>query len=58
MLKDIGALAGRYDVTLEVTAKKLYANGQGKETEAPLNENFDIGLFAREPGKPDFAWKM
>ena len=48
---------GRYDVTLQVSAKKLYANGQGKETESPLNEPFDIGLFAREPGKADFGPK-
>ncbi len=48
---------GRYDVTLQVSAKKLYANGQGKETEAALNEPFDIGLFAREPGKADFGPK-
>ena len=48
---------GRYDVTLTVSAKKLYANGQGKETDAPLNEPFDIGLFAREPGKADFGPK-
>ena len=48
---------GRYDVTLQVSAKKLYANGQGKETEAPLDEPFDIGLFAREPGKADFGPK-
>ncbi|WP_174300134.1 M1 family aminopeptidase [Caulobacter sp. S45] len=48
---------GRYDVTLQVSAKKLYANGQGKEAEAPLNEPFDIALFAREPGKADFGPK-
>ncbi len=48
---------GRYNVTLQVSAKKLYANGQGKETEAPLDEPFDIGLFAREPGKADFGPK-
>ncbi len=48
---------GRYDVTLEVSGRKIYANGQGKETDAPLNEDFDIGLFAREPGKPDFGAK-
>ncbi len=48
---------GRYDVTLQVSGRKLYANGQGKETEAPLNEDFDIGLFTREPGKPDFGAK-
>ena len=48
---------GRYDVTLQVTAKKLYANGLGKETEAPLDEPFDIGLFDKEPGKADFGPK-
>ncbi|MGC1301915.1 MAG: M1 family aminopeptidase [Caulobacteraceae bacterium] len=46
---------GRYDVALQVTAKKLYADGQGKEIEAPLKEDFDIGLFAKEPGKPEFG---
>jgi aminopeptidase N/ABC-type transport system involved in multi-copper enzyme maturation permease subunit len=45
---------GRYDVTLEVQARKLYADGKGKETEAPLDEPFDIGVFAAEPGKKDF----
>ncbi len=46
---------GRYDVTLQVSARKLYANGQGKETEAPLDEPFDVGLFDKEPGKVDFG---
>jgi ABC-2 type transport system permease protein len=48
---------GRYNVTLQVSAKKLYANGQGKEAEAPLNEPFDIGLFARSPADPHFSAK-
>ena len=48
---------GRYDVSLDVSARKIYADGQGKESDAPLNEAFDIGLFTREPGKPDFAAK-
>jgi ABC-2 type transport system permease protein len=46
---------GRWDVTLVVEARKLYADGQGVETEAPLNETFDIGLFSAEPGKRGFA---
>ena len=45
---------GRWDVTLVVEARKLYADGQGVETEAPLNETFDIGVFSAEPGKPGF----
>jgi aminopeptidase N len=46
---------GRYDVTLTVSAKKHYADGKGKETEAPMNEPVDIGLFSKEPGKKGFA---
>ena len=46
---------GRYDVSFEVTAKKLYADGKGKETEAPLDEPFDIGVFSAEPGKPGYS---
>jgi ABC-2 type transport system permease protein len=47
---------GGWDVTLTVDAKKLYANGQGKETEAPLvGETVDIGVFTAEPGKKDFS---
>ena len=45
---------GRWDVTVTVEARKLYANGQGEETESPLNETFDIGLFAAEPGDGAF----
>ncbi len=55
-VKTTGATAtrradGRWDVTVTVEARKLYADGQGEETEAPLNETFDIGLFTAEPGK-------
>jgi len=48
---------GRYDVTLQVSGAKLYADGKGKETPAPLNESFDIGLFAKEPGRSEFTAK-
>lgn len=43
---------GRYEVSFEVEAKKFYADGEGKETEAPLDEAFDIGVFSAEPGRP------
>jgi hypothetical protein len=46
---------GQFDVSIEVDAKKLTANGQGAETEMPLAEIFDVGLFAKEPGKPGFT---
>jgi aminopeptidase N len=45
---------GKYEVTLQVEARKLYADGQGKETEAPLDEPFEVGVFSAEPGKADF----
>jgi aminopeptidase N len=45
---------GKFDVTLIVEAKKMYADGKGKETPASLNETMDIGLFTAEPGKKDF----
>jgi ABC-2 type transport system permease protein len=46
---------GKYDLTLEIEARKLYADGKGLETEAPLDEPFDIGVFAAEPGKAGFT---
>uniref|UniRef100_UPI002FDE2795 M1 family metallopeptidase n=1 Tax=Phenylobacterium sp. TaxID=1871053 RepID=UPI002FDE2795 len=47
---------GRYDVTLKITARKLYADGKGVETAAPLGtETFDLGVFTAEPGKPGFS---
>jgi hypothetical protein len=45
---------GRYDVTLKVSARKLYADGKGVETDAPLSEAFDIGAFSAEPGKKGY----
>lgn len=46
---------GRYDVTLTVQARKLYADGKGKETEAPLAETLDVGLFTAMPGDKAFT---
>ncbi len=45
---------GKWDVAVTVEARKLYADGKGEETEAPLNETFDVGLFSAEPGKKAF----
>lgn len=58
-VKTTGATAtrradGRWDVAVTVEARKLYADGEGEETEAPLNESFDVGLFTAEPGKGVF----
>ena len=46
---------GRYEVDLTVQARKLYADGTGKEREAPMAEALDVGLFLAEPGKAGFA---
>ncbi|MEO7733618.1 MAG: M1 family aminopeptidase, partial [Kofleriaceae bacterium] len=46
---------GSYEVTLEIEAHKLYADGKGVETEAPLDEPFDVGVFTAEPGKAGFT---
>jgi ABC-2 type transport system permease protein len=49
---------GRYDVTLTVEAKKMYADGQGKESPAAMQgELFDVGVFTAEPGKAGFSSK-
>lgn len=45
---------GRWQVTLTIEARKLYADGQGAETEAPMEEMFDVGLFTAEPGRRNF----
>jgi len=48
---------GRFDVALTVSARKLYAGDRGKETEAPMNEVLDVGLFDVEPAKKGFTPK-
>jgi aminopeptidase N len=48
---------GKYEVTLEIDARKVYADGQGKETESPMNEPLDIGVFTARPGDADFSAK-
>jgi aminopeptidase N len=45
---------GRYEVSFTVEGKKLYADGKGRETEAPLDEPFDVGAFTDEPGKKGY----
>ncbi|WP_310385132.1 ABC transporter permease/M1 family aminopeptidase [Roseateles sp.] len=46
---------GKFEITFTVDAKKLYADGKGRETESPLNEAMDIGAFSAEPGKKGFT---
>jgi ABC-type transport system involved in multi-copper enzyme maturation permease subunit len=37
---------GRYEVSLKARARKLRADGRGVETEAPLDDWIDVGVFA------------
>lgn len=48
---------GRFETTLTVEAHKLYADGKGKETEAPMAEQAEFGLFTAMPGRGAFAKK-
>lgn len=40
---------GRFDVTLKLHAAKVYADGQGKETPAQMDDWVEIGVFAKGP---------
>jgi hypothetical protein len=43
---------GRWQVTLEVEARKVVADSAGRETEVPMTEWVEIGIFASaEPGE-------
>jgi len=46
---------GTWEVVLQVEARKFYADGEGRETEAPLNEQFEFGVFTAEPGRGAFS---
>jgi aminopeptidase N len=46
---------GRFDVALTVDAKKFYADGRGRQSEAPLAETIDIGLFDKKPADAGFG---
>ena len=46
---------GRWEVSFQVEARKLYADGKGVETDAPLDEEFDVGAFTAEPGKKGYS---
>jgi ABC-2 type transport system permease protein len=48
---------GKWQVRMNVRAKKLHAAGNGEETEAPLDQSIDIGLFAANPDARSFSDK-
>ncbi len=45
---------GKYEVSFDVFARKYYADGSGRETEAPMNEQVEVGVFSAKPGDKDF----
>ncbi len=45
---------GKYDVAFSIDAKKFYADGSGRQTEVPMDEPVEIGVFTAEPGKKGF----
>ncbi|GAB5348349.1 ABC transporter permease/M1 family aminopeptidase [Alteriqipengyuania sp. 357] len=45
---------GRFETVVEIDAEKFYANGQGEERKALLNDQIEIGLFAQRPGMGAF----
>jgi len=58
-LKTIGPTAtrrsdGRWEVTVPVDARKIYVDAKGNESEAPLAERIEVGLFTAEPGRDAF----
>jgi ABC-2 type transport system permease protein len=45
---------GTWEVLIDISARKLVADGKGVEKEVPLDEPFDVGVFTVEPGKKGF----
>ncbi|HEY1750182.1 MAG TPA: M1 family aminopeptidase [Caulobacteraceae bacterium] len=45
---------GTYDLTFTVDAKKVYADGLGRETPTPMNETLEIGAFDVQPGETGY----
>ena len=46
---------GKFDVALTISARKMEADGEGREEEIPLDMNIDIGLFTMHPGDETFG---
>lgn len=40
---------GRYELSVTVDAAKLEADGEGRETEVPMDMAVDIGVFSKDP---------
>ena len=49
---------GKYEVTLEVMAQKLRADGIGVETATPMNDLIEVGVFAPENNDPFYVTRQ
>jgi ABC-2 type transport system permease protein len=45
---------GQFNLVITIRARKVYADGQGHETQAPMNELLDVGAFDVEPGQAGY----
>ena len=45
---------GRFETVVEVDAEKFYADGEGRERQAMLSDEIEVGLFAERPGMGAF----
>ena len=48
---------GRFETEISIEAAKFYSDGLGKESEADLVDEIDIGLFTAKPGRGAFDSK-
>jgi ABC-2 type transport system permease protein len=55
--KSVKGKDGLWTTTINVEAHKYYASGKGVETEAPLTEAIEVGLFTARPEAGTFAAK-
>ena len=49
---------GKYEVTLEVMAQKMRADGTGVETSTPMNDLIEIGAFASGKTDPFYVTRL
>jgi aminopeptidase N len=49
---------GKYDVTIGLHVDKVYADGKGVEVPGTLDDDIEIGAFARAPGASESAEKV
>jgi aminopeptidase N len=49
---------GRYEVTMQLKAAKIYSDGIGKETPAPIDDDIEVAVFARAAGAEEADEKV